>query len=151
MRDEARHRLESLLDSELDVARQLTETLDAERAALTGDSPEAVHTLAAHKVALLGRLEELESARRESCREAAVELPPRAAGAGFADGVTARWNSIMDLMARCRSANEVNGYIINVRRNQVRELIEIVRGGRPAVYGPQGKTSPKALRALARA
>jgi flagellar biosynthesis/type III secretory pathway chaperone len=58
---------------------------------------------------------------------------------------------LLELMAGCRSANEVNGYIIRVRQNQVRQLMDIVRGAAPVVYGPQGKTFGKALRALARA
>ena len=150
MTADARRRLEAILENELDVARELTESLDAERAALTGVSPEAVIAQSALKVSLLGRLEQLESSRRDLCREHDVELPP-AASAAAADGVTARWRSLMELMVRCRAANEVNGYIINVRRNQVRELIDVVRGTKTFTYGPAGKTSPKALRALARA
>jgi flagellar biosynthesis/type III secretory pathway chaperone len=62
-----------------------------------------------------------------------------------------RWRSLMQIMARCRMANDVNGYMINVRRHQVGQLINILRGGSPVTYGPEGKTSVKALRALARA
>jgi len=48
-------------------------------------------------------------------------------------------------------ANEVNGYIIHVRQNQIRQLLDVVRGAPSVTYGPQGKTFGKALRALARA
>ena len=41
--------LEVLLDREIDIARSLQTTLDAERAALTGDSPDTVTQLAAEK------------------------------------------------------------------------------------------------------
>jgi flagellar biosynthesis/type III secretory pathway chaperone len=57
----------------------------------------------------------------------------------------------MELIAHCRAANELNGYIIHVRQNQIRQLLDIVRGASPAVYGPQGKTSARALRPLAQA
>ena len=57
----------------------------------------------------------------------------------------------MELMAGCRAANEVNGYIIHVRQNQIRQLMDILRGTTPVTYGPQGKTFARALRALARA
>ena len=57
----------------------------------------------------------------------------------------------MELMAGCRTDNEVNGHIIHIRQNQIRQLIDIVRGGAPLTYGPRGKTFAKALRALARA
>ena len=62
-----------------------------------------------------------------------------------------RWRALMELMAGCRTANEVNGYIIHVRQNQIRQLMDIVRGASPVTYGPQGKTFATALRALARA
>jgi flagellar biosynthesis/type III secretory pathway chaperone len=60
-------------------------------------------------------------------------------------------DKIRVLMAGCRIANEVNGHIIHVRRHQIRQLIDIVRGGPSITYDPQGKTFAKALRALARA
>ena len=62
-----------------------------------------------------------------------------------------RWRLLMELMAGCRSANEVNGHIVHVRQHQVQQLLDIVRGGPAVTYSPQGKTLAKALRALARA
>jgi flagellar biosynthesis/type III secretory pathway chaperone len=44
----------------------------------------------------------------------------------------------MELMAGCRTANEVNGYIIHLRQGQIKQLIDIVRGGSPLTYTPQG-------------
>jgi flagellar biosynthesis/type III secretory pathway chaperone len=150
MNQAARHRLEDLLDREIAVARLLSTTLDAERSALTGDAPDAVLEQSSEKVQLLGTIERLEKERRELC---AAEIP--GAGGDAAQGMAAalgeRWHALLELMARCRSANEVNGYIIRVRQNQVRQLMDIVRGAAPVVYGPQGKTFAKALRALARA
>jgi flagellar biosynthesis/type III secretory pathway chaperone len=141
MNEAARHRLEDLLDREIAAARLLSSTLAAERSALTGDAPDAVLQQAAEKVQLLGTIERLESERREL---ATADMPGAA-------GLGERWHALLELMAGCRSANEVNGYIIRVRQNQVRQLMDIVRGTAPVVYGPQGKTFAKALRALARA
>jgi flagellar biosynthesis/type III secretory pathway chaperone len=141
MNEAARHRLEDLLDREIAAARLLSSTLAAERSALTGDAPDAVLQQAAEKVQLLGTIERLESERREL---ATADMP------GVA-GLGERWHALLELMAGCRSANEVNGYIIRVRQNQVRQLMDIVRGTAPVVYGPQGKAFAKALRALARA
>ena len=50
MEHDARRRLEDVLDREIDVARALAATLAAERAALTGDSPQAVEHAAAEKI-----------------------------------------------------------------------------------------------------
>jgi flagellar biosynthesis/type III secretory pathway chaperone len=121
----------------------LSATLAAEKAALTGDSPEAVEKNAAEKIRVLETLEKLDQERRALC-----ESPT---SSGIAATVVERWRRLMELMAGCRSANEVNGHIIHVRRHQIRQLIDIVRGGPSVTYDPQGKNFAKALRALARA
>jgi flagellar biosynthesis/type III secretory pathway chaperone len=153
MHEDPRGRLEDLLDREIDMARVLATTLDAERTALTGTSPEAVQAKAAEKMQLLGTIEKLEDERRALSAFAGQGLPGSRVvrGASVAETVAARWRTLMELMAGCRAANEINGYIINMRQSQIRQLIGIVRGGSPATYGPQGKTLTKALRALAKA
>jgi flagellar biosynthesis/type III secretory pathway chaperone len=137
MDPDTRHRLEDLLDREIDSARLLHSILSAERTALTGTSTEAVQTMAAEKIQLIRGIEKLEEERRTIGASAGQALPA--------------WRTLLELMAGCRAANEVNGYIINLRRGQIKQLIDIVRGGAPVTYGPQGKTFAKALRALARA
>jgi flagellar biosynthesis/type III secretory pathway chaperone len=139
---DALQRLETVLDDEIQLAEELAATLTTERTALTGQSPGAVVEQAAIKTALIGRIEGLESERRKLWD---------AADGDSSEIVTARWRSLMAVVARCRNANDVNGYIINTRRGQVRQLIDAVRGGAPTTYGPGGKTFATALRALARA
>jgi flagellar biosynthesis/type III secretory pathway chaperone len=143
MEQDARRRLEDLLDREIHVAHALAATLAAERSALTGDSAQAVEQTSADKIQILGTIEKLETERRTLCAKPAQ--------AGLGAGIAERWRSLLGLMAGCRTANEVNGHIIHVRQHQVRQLIDIVRGGPSITYGPQGKTFAKALRALARA
>jgi flagellar biosynthesis/type III secretory pathway chaperone len=138
----ARRRLEEVLDREIDAARSLEATLAAERTALTGDSPLAVEQKSAEKIQILETIEKLEAERRD------LWATP---GLGLAATVAERWRALMELMAGCRTANDVNGHIIHVRQHQVQQLIDIVRGGPAITYDPQGKTFAKALRALARA
>jgi flagellar biosynthesis/type III secretory pathway chaperone len=145
MNHDARHRLEDLLSREITAAQSLAQTLAAERAALTGDSPEAVKEKAAEKVGLLGSIEKLEGERRTLWGTSGSD------GAAFGHIVAERWRALMELMAGCRIANDVNGHIIHIRQNQIRQLFDIVRGGAPTTYGPQGKTLTRTLRALARA
>jgi len=140
---DARRSLEDLLDREIELAGVLSATLAAEKAALTGDSPEAVEKNAAEKIRVLETLEKLDQERRALCESPTTP--------GLAVTVVERWRRLMELMAGCRTANEVNGHIIHVRRHQIRQLIDIVRGGPSVTYDPQGKTFAKALRALARA
>jgi flagellar biosynthesis/type III secretory pathway chaperone len=143
MQQDARRRLEDVLDREIEAAHSLAMTLAAERTALTGVSPNAVEQKAAEKIQILGTIEKLEAERRTLCATSNV--------AGLAATVAERWRALMELMAGCRTANEVNGHIIHVRQHQIRQLIDIVRGGPAITYSPQGKTFAKALRALARA
>ncbi len=143
MEQDARRRLEDVLDREVQAARSLAATLAEERTALTGDSPAAVEQKAAEKIQILETLDRLEAERRALCVK--PDSP------GLAATVAERWRALMELMASCRTANEVNGQIIHVRQHQIRQLIDIVRGGPAFTYGPQGKTLAKALRALARA
>jgi flagellar biosynthesis/type III secretory pathway chaperone len=143
MNPDARRRLEDLLDREIELARVLAATLADEKTALTGNSPEAVEKNAADKIRVLETIERLEVERRALC-----ESP---ASPGIAATVVERWRSLMELMAGCRTANEINGHIIHVRQHQIRQLIEIVRGGPSITYDPHGKTFAKALRAIARA
>jgi flagellar biosynthesis/type III secretory pathway chaperone len=142
MEQDTRRRLEDVLDREIDAARSLAATLAEERTALTGDSPQVVEQKSAEKIQILGTIEKLEAERRDLW-----DTP----GRGLAATVAERWRALMDLMAGCRTANDVNGHIIHVRQHQVQQLIDIVRGGPAITYGPQGKTFAKALRALARA
>ena len=145
MNSDMHRALEDLLDREIDVARNLQTTLESERAALTGDSPDAVVKLAAEKMSLFATFEKLEAERRSLWNE------PAAGVSGIAAIVAGRWAALLKLMAGCRTANEVNGHIIHVRQHQIRQLIDIVRGGPAITYGPQGQTFARALRALARA
>jgi flagellar biosynthesis/type III secretory pathway chaperone len=136
-------RLEDLLDREIALAHALAATLAAEQLALTGQSAAAVEQNAAEKIRVLQSIEKLEEERRALCANPL--------SAGIAATVAERWRALMELMAGCRTTNEVNGHIIHVRQHQIRQLIDIVRGGPSITYGPQGKTFAKALRALARA
>jgi len=103
---------------------------------------EAVEQKAAEKIQILENIEKLEVERRALCD--APNAP------GLAATVAERWRALLELMAGCRTANEVNGHIIHVRQHQIGQLIDIVRGAPNITYGPQGKTFAKAQRALAR-
>jgi flagellar biosynthesis/type III secretory pathway chaperone len=156
MNGDTHRSLEVVLGRELEAVRSLAMTLDAERAALTGSSPEAVIEKAAQKIELFNLIEELEAERRQLCDAAKISLPNIRSGrtplmAGVSETVADRWRSLLELIASCRIANEVNGYIVNARRGQLNQLFQVLRGGAPLTYSPQGKTFAKSLRALARA
>ena len=156
MHSDAHQRLAQVLDSEIEATRSLASALEAERTALTGDSPEAVKAVAARKIELFGLIEGLERQRTDICADALVTLPQIRSGrmpviAGVSKAVADRWIALLDLVSGCRIANEINGYIINARRGHVTQLLQILRGGAPVTYGPQGRVHSSSLRALARA
>lgn len=144
MSSDAHRRLEELLDRELDAARSLSATLAAERAALTGSSPDDVRQSAAEKMGLLAAIEAMEDVRRALWKVVVGNDFPGAT-------IFERWRALLDLMTLCRNANEVNGHIIFIRQHQIQQLLGIVRGGTPATYGRHGQTFSTAQRELARA
>jgi flagellar biosynthesis/type III secretory pathway chaperone len=113
--------------------------------------------MAAEKIQLFGVIEVLEAERNKLCADAQISLPKSAhkgrppAESGVSDSVAHRWHTLLELIARCRNSNDVNGYIINTRRGQLNQLFQVLRGGSPITYSPQGKTFAKSLRALAQA
>ena len=82
------------------------------------------------KFSVLEAIEKLESRTPRVC----AQTPPLP---GWPRRVAERWRTLMEFMAGCRSANEVNGHIIHVRQHQIRQLIDIVRGG--AVDSPTAR------------
>jgi flagellar biosynthesis protein FlgN len=150
--------IEALLDAEIHVAQRLASALEKEREVLVGASPEAVAAAANTKAALLGEFEQLENKRRRLYAESGLHASADTASSasstgiiGLTSGIAHRWQSLMGLIAACRDANQTNGLIVNLRRGQVRQLIDIVRGKPGMCYGPQGQTFAKAVRPLARA
>ncbi len=156
MHDAAHRRIEGVLDREIEAARALSNALQAERSALSGTSAAAVAAAAAQKAEIFAAIEQLETQRRELCAADNVSFPAMRAGripviAGVSAALAERWHVLLELIAGCRIANEVNGFIINARRGQVNQLLQILRGGTPLTYGPTGRTQSSQMRALARA
>ena len=154
MHTDTHRRLEVVLRREIEAARSLAAALAEERTALTGNSPQAVIDTAAAKTALFGALEALDAERRQLCDAASIFLPSQHRGltpliAGASKNVAEHWRELLALIAGCRVANEVNGYIINARRGQIDQLLQLLRGGAPVIYGPQGRTNGQSRRALA--
>lgn len=150
----AERQIEQLLDQQIQIAAQLAAVLEAERDALTGTSPSLVSEKAAEKVRLLEIFERLENERRRICAESGVASladASRDTSTGLTRTLSHRWRSLMGLLAACRNANETNGLILNLKQGQVRQLLDIVRGGPAVTYGPNGQTLASAVRPLARA
>lgn len=96
---------------------------------------------------MLARFEELEQERRLLCRTVGAGID-RGAMEGLIDAqasparasLEAKWRQVMQLSARCRDANEINGMIAQSRQRQILQLLGLMRGGGNAVatYGRSG-------------
>ncbi|MDE2304311.1 MAG: flagellar protein FlgN [Gammaproteobacteria bacterium] len=151
MQPEAEAALSAVLDQELDLARAMAELLARERAALSGDSPDAVITSAADKSRLAERFEACERRRQALILAAGIDADQDPRRADLPASVAQRWSALLAVAAECRNANEVNGYIVHSRQHQVRQLIDALRGGTPATYGASGRVASASLRAIAQA
>ncbi len=86
MNQDARRRLEDLLDREIELARVLAATLAAERTALTGDSPAAVEAKR--------RREDSRSAKpSKNSRKNAARCAHSPTSPGIAATVVERWRA----------------------------------------------------------
>ncbi len=150
MNPAASSRIEQLLDRQIELAHALAAVLEAERDALTGTSPELVSEKASEKVRLLEQFERLEQERRQLCTQAGMPPMEAASQPGASRAFAQRWKSLMGLLAHCRNVNETNGLILNLKQGQVRQLLDILRGGPAITYGPNGQTFAAAVRPIAR-
>ncbi|MCZ8129722.1 MAG: flagellar protein FlgN [Steroidobacteraceae bacterium] len=148
--------LASVLERQAASARRLLAALDAERTALAGEgsAPEALEAATADKQRCLADFEQLEQARVRVLSGAgfgparddmaaflrAAEDPNYSHESPRPGPVATRWRQLLELVVRLRDANERNGMIVGIRSRQVRQLLNVLRTGRPdeLTYGPVG-------------
>jgi hypothetical protein len=94
MTNDARRRFELVLDREIDVARQLATTLEAEREALTGNSPDAVAEKAARKNCVVGYVRT--ASKASGVQETRSSRPFRKRS----DVAAQRWRALMERHGR---------------------------------------------------
>ncbi len=156
--------LATTLDQQVQASLALNELLGREKALLTGTDAGAVEDIAAEKAALLARLEGLESERRQTLTRLglgadASDIDRLVSGSHDAltkptlTHIQGQWKTLLATMESCRQANEVNGEIVGIKQRQIRQLLNMLRTGRPddLTYGPSGRTSSSLARGLARA
>lgn len=134
------------LDESIDLALDLKQILDDERAALEQKDTSALDDVASSKKLCVTRLDDLDSNRRKIGKQC-----------GFADNpenpseliswcdqqgeVAASWSKFIQIAESCSNLNAENGAIIHVRQGQVNNALQILRDGTTDVntYGPTGR------------
>lgn len=151
--------LQTLLEQDLDGARQLNTLLLDERGLLERRDVKALDRLLGRKADLLARMEKNDQARRHHLREAGFEAdraglqaccqfldsqhPSPGHGPGAADqtrSLQSLSEALFNALAQCREATAVNANIVHRSRNNNAHLLNLMRGGatRPDVYNPRG-------------
>lgn len=150
MNADLEHSIAAVLERQIAIAEALGALLGAERAAITGPSPDALAQSATDKIALLGALDRTETERQRAFTAAGLDAASASDATTSPDGIVRRWRTLQRLAADCRRANELNGYLIRSRQQQVAQLLDALRGGTAGTYGRNGRTaSTAATRPLA--
>ena len=160
--------LAGVLEQQAACARRLLAALEAERSALAGADSSAASLEAAtlEKQRCLADFERFEQARVRVLVDAgfgparadmtaflrAAEDPRYGDDSPRPGPVATRWRQVLELVARLREAIERNGMIVGIRSRQVRQLLNVLRTGRPdeLTYGPVGSGRASPTRALGR-
>lgn len=138
--------LASLMQTQLEMSQQLEDALDRERTAIGAHDSGALETIVEEKNRLLSRLHKLDGEREALLLQA-----------GYADGaeglqayliahdqdgeLNSLWQTLTRHARRCRDKNRVNGGLVDVSLNAVRQALQLLRGetGDAAVYDPRGQ------------
>ncbi|MDO1528330.1 flagellar protein FlgN [Fulvimonas sp. R45] len=112
------------------AATDLRQALADERAALDQADPAALDRSGDAKQALLRRLEQLETERRQLAQASPSAAMPRGA-----------WSRVLELLQECQRTNQRNGRLIGQRLQHVRRALAVLTGASADadVYGPAGQ------------
>lgn len=141
----ANDELHDVVTAEAALIARFVELLEAEQEALTKGNIEDLARLASEKEPLAADLQRLGQQRNDHL--VALKLSADRQGmsawtAGNPDA-SSTWEKTLELAARARDINRLNGELIQMRLNFNSQLLEILQRNRGALdlYGPDGKTS----------
>ncbi|MCG8435564.1 MAG: flagellar protein FlgN [Gammaproteobacteria bacterium] len=151
--------LEELLTEEVASSEKLAKILEQETQALAGGDHERLADCMREKQACLQQLRSLEAERINFCRLTGVTTDK--------DGMTAllkkynskkaletKWKKLLALTEKCRHSNELNGAAIQMRMQQISQILAVLTADSPIAktYTIAGTASTeKAARPIAKA
>jgi len=136
-----------LITDDLAPAQQLLELLRAESIALHGRDMPLLEEILAQKQALIVLLEQhgrtrtqlLDSLGLPANREGLVQL---ASHSSLGAQLLEQGDLLVQLLAECQAANELNGRSIQIQQATTANQLKILNGGEPpALYDARGSTS----------
>jgi flagella synthesis protein FlgN len=153
--------LHTLLQQQVDSARDLTALLGREREALEGKDPEQITAVVTEKQSLLSQLSQIEMNREKLLHSLGVKNTPEAFNRFIQendtnDQLATLADELRSVLDNCFQMNRVNGGIAELSYHYLAHSLAILRGGEgenETTYGPQGKTKAPAdnQRSLAKA
>lgn len=141
-----------LLSREIDCARILLQTLERENQALTRGEVEEIEAVSALKQQQMQQLQQLLLMRDRFLEH--HDLTPGKPGTeqllerfGQPDNARALWQDLQELAARLREQNEINGGIVALGHQHVRQALDLLTGRCSGndTYGPAGNRHPARL------
>ncbi len=128
--------IQAVLEDQLATSRTLHEILGLEQRAIAERDYDAMHQCGEDKQTQLVRLESLEIERRQLFDAMGLDDKTE-----LEDPVlTELWHNVLDMLATCQKANEVNGAIVRTQRAQIQRALDLLAGseGPNAVYAANG-------------
>lgn len=151
--------LASLMSTQLEMSQQLEDALDRERTAIGAHDSGALEAVVEEKNRLLHRLNKLDGERealllQSGYADGAEGLQAYLASHDQDGELNALWETLTQHARRCRDKNRINGGLVDVSLNAVRQALQLLRGETEgtAVYDPRGQAIGTAnQRSLAKA
>ncbi len=142
-------KLHETLTATRECSQRLLEVLQEEDLALRGAEADDIDRVTAAKQSLILEMESHQQAQDNFL--AAHSLPPGPESMErylktLPDDATERtaWVDLQALVSQCRIRNEINGSILALSRNHVRQALEILKGGPETgtIYDRNGEALP---------
>jgi flagellar biosynthesis/type III secretory pathway chaperone len=124
--------LSLILSEQIRCAEAMLGTLSRENEALVAGDADELNAAGAEKARLVEALEALETERRNLAAVIEATFKGETATAG------SQWQTLLELVAECKRANQSNGALVRARGEQVRAALGIVRGAESALYDGNG-------------
>ena len=133
-----RQEIEQILQSEIECAQQLLNSLELEHQALTGNQTEILEEIVREKLAFIQQLEAVTRQREKlvttingfSIEMILPQTKPDPINGN--DRLSVLWNKLVGVAELCQQKNRINGRIVESISRQSRNALDILQGVSPA-------------------
>lgn len=132
--------LAAILEHELLCLNQVILLLKAENKAIIERDVESMGHLLDKKLPLLSQLEQLDKQRQQFFEQHSTQTYQHTAFTQFiaqhtSENIRTIWYAVKQKLPECKTQNELNGRIINIKKDNTEQILQILLG-RPANNNP---------------